>query len=189
MKIGVVNTKGGVGKTTTTVYLAAAARQRGLTVEVQDLDKQASAMSWLAELAVDGITVTPGNKFTVERSSAADVVLFDTSPGDQRDVAMVAQAADFVVVPSAPGALNDERTITTAQYLSEQQVSYAVVLVQRDDRTLATRESRTALLDFAPVFETEIPLRESIRRAPNTWPSELHGYAELFAEIEKEVRA
>lgn len=90
MRLGVVNTKGGVGKTTTCVYLAAAAHRRGLSVEVQDLDKQGSATSWLSGVTgVDGLAVAPGNKFTVSRDSAADVTIYDTSPGDPQDVELV----------------------------------------------------------------------------------------------------
>ena len=52
MNIVVTNLKGGVGKTTSTVYLAAVAAQRGHTpVVVVDADRQASAAEWLEELA------------------------------------------------------------------------------------------------------------------------------------------
>lgn len=190
MRLGVVNTKGGVGKTTTCVYLAAAAHRRGLSVEVQDLDKQGSATSWLSGVTgVDGLAVAPGNKFTVSRDSAADVTIYDTSPGDPQDVELVGERADFVVIPSAPGSLNDERTMQTARYLASRDVPHAVVLVQRDERTVATRDSRAVLLEVAPVFDTEIPLREAIRRAPGTWPTGLFGYDELLDEILKEVQS
>lgn len=47
--IAVVNRKGGSGKTTTAVSVAAALAERGLPVLLVDLDPQASASSWLAE--------------------------------------------------------------------------------------------------------------------------------------------
>jgi chromosome partitioning protein len=45
--IAISNNKGGSGKTTTTVSLAAAFGERGLRVLVVDLDPQGSATEWL----------------------------------------------------------------------------------------------------------------------------------------------
>lgn len=47
MKIAVVNTKGGVGKTTTAVHLATLLSRQGTTLLI-DADPQASAASWAA---------------------------------------------------------------------------------------------------------------------------------------------
>ena len=46
-KIALANNKGGSGKTTTTVNLAASLSERGIRVLVVDLDPQASATTWL----------------------------------------------------------------------------------------------------------------------------------------------
>jgi len=47
MKYAVVNTKGGVGKTTTAVHLATLLARQGPTLLI-DADPQASAASWAA---------------------------------------------------------------------------------------------------------------------------------------------
>jgi chromosome partitioning protein len=189
MKLGIVNTKGGVGKTTTTVFLAAAAHAQGLTVEVQDLDKQASSTKWLDPLLpLDRLTVTVANSYSVKRRSAADVTIIDTAPGDPHDVEIVAETCDFVIVPSTPGEINDDRTRQTVAYLETKNTPHAVVLVQADPRTKATRESRDKLLNRTAVFDTEIPHREMIRNAYGTWPTDLYGYDALLVEIQTEAR-
>ena len=55
MNIVVSNVKGGVGKTTTAVYLAAAAVERGWNpVLLIDADRQASSAEWMEESPVEG---------------------------------------------------------------------------------------------------------------------------------------
>jgi chromosome partitioning protein len=91
--ISVSNNKGGSGKTTTTVSLAAAFGERGLRVLVVDLDPQGSATEWLGgsespiglvEYSVGGVRV----RDLVVTSTAHGVELVPTSPslvppGDQ----------------------------------------------------------------------------------------------------------
>ena len=51
--IAVMNQKGGVGKTTLAINLAAAAHMAGLRPLVIDLDEQASAFKWYQEREAD----------------------------------------------------------------------------------------------------------------------------------------
>jgi chromosome partitioning protein len=51
--VAVVNRKGGSGKTTTAVSVAAALAERGLSTLLIDLDPQASATAWLADASDD----------------------------------------------------------------------------------------------------------------------------------------
>src|ERR1035437_4682916 len=57
MNIVVANLKGGVGKTTTAVYLSAVAVARGYDpVLLIDADRQASSAEWLGERPIEGVT-------------------------------------------------------------------------------------------------------------------------------------
>src|SRR5664279_1956517 len=83
--IALSNNKGGSGKTTTTVSLAAAFAEHGLHVLVVDLDPQGSATDWLGgrespiglvEYSAGGITLSQ----LVVASTAPGVDLIPTSP-------------------------------------------------------------------------------------------------------------
>ena len=79
------NNKGGSGKTTTTVSLAAAFAERGLRVLVVDLDPQGSATDWLGgrESPIGLVEFSAGGIRTSElvvASTAPGVDLIPTSP-------------------------------------------------------------------------------------------------------------
>ena len=86
MKIAVVNLKGGVGKTITSVHVAANLGRLAPTVLV-DADPQGSATEWAAmcpELPFTTIALgvsTVGSRLPLETASFTHVVI-DTPPGD-----------------------------------------------------------------------------------------------------------
>ena len=88
MNVVVTNLKGGVGKTTTAVYLAAAAIAKGYDeVLLIDADRQASSAEWLEERPIDGVTVleAPSERtLTRAMSRHNGIAIIDTPPGDER---------------------------------------------------------------------------------------------------------
>jgi chromosome partitioning protein len=83
--VSVSNNKGGSGKTTTTVSLAAAFAERGLRVLLVDVDPQGSATTWLGgrEAPVGLVEFSGGGvklSDLVVRSTAPGVDLIATSP-------------------------------------------------------------------------------------------------------------
>ena len=88
MNVVVSNLKGGVGKTTTAVYLSAAAVARGYDpVLLVDADRQASLAEWLEERPVEGVTVVEApSERTLSRAMKGHggIAIVDTPPGDER---------------------------------------------------------------------------------------------------------
>jgi len=107
MNVLVSNVKGGVGKTTTSVYLAAAAVARGYDpVLLIDADRQASSAEWLEERPVEGVTIVeaPSERTLTRAMSGHDGLgIVDTPPGDERLLQSATTAADAVVIPTRAG--------------------------------------------------------------------------------------
>jgi chromosome partitioning protein len=116
MNIVVANLKGGVGKTTAAVYLAAAAVARGHDpVVLVDADRQASSAVWLEERPLVGVEVVEApSERTVLRAMRGDgVVIVDTPPGDERLVQSALAESDSVLIPTRAGGVEFSRVTYT----------------------------------------------------------------------------
>jgi chromosome partitioning protein len=131
MKIVVSNVKGGVGKTTSAVYLAAAAVQRGWDpVILVDADRQASSAEWLEESPVDGVDLVEApSERTVTRALSGEegMVVVDTPPGDERIVRAALDRADAVVIPTRAGGVEYSRVAATLDMI-DSRTPYGVVI-------------------------------------------------------------
>ena len=122
MNIVVSNVKGGVGKTTTSVYLAASAAERGWNpVILVDADRQASSAEWLEERPVEGVDLVEApSERTVSKALAGGkgLAVVDTPPGDERIVRAAMDRADAVVVPTRAGGVEYSRVLATLEMIS-----------------------------------------------------------------------
>ena len=117
MNIVVSNVKGGVGKTTTAVYLAAAAarRARGPIVLV-DADPQGATAEWYDTDPIDGVDLIEGPSVrTVSKAmdQGDGLVVVDTPPGEGTVVQAALSRADAVVIPTRAGGVEPNRVVTT----------------------------------------------------------------------------
>ena len=152
-KVAVASQKGGVGKTTTALNLAAAINDSSGSVIVLDADPQQSA----AEIAAAGPL-----PFTVRSALSAaelagirdlrgyDTVLIDL-PGNLMDAPAVGEvmaAVDFVIVPVVPERAAVTPTQRTAQVITAAGLPYKVLLNAVDPlRGTGPVEQLRALLD------------------------------------------
>jgi chromosome partitioning protein len=117
MNIVVSNVKGGVGKTTTAVYLAAVAGRRGRgPVVLVDADPQGSTAEWYDADPLDGVELMEGPSVrTVGKAMNQQdgIVVVDTPPGEGTVVQAALGRADAVVIPTRAGGVEPNRVVAT----------------------------------------------------------------------------
>ena len=159
----VLNQKGGVGKTTLAVSLAATAHLSGKRALVIDLDPQGSALHWYARRdpssRLSGLVVVASLKLTTHRlreiSTGYDTVVIDCPPRLDDLSVSAAVGADAVVIPVTPGPFDlwatgeTLATLNRADQIREQlgldPVVRLFVVNQADKRTAISREAEQLL--------------------------------------------
>lgn len=169
MNIVVGNVKGGVGKTTTAVYLAVAAAVRGRgPVVLVDSDPQGSAAEWLEQAPVEGVELieAPSERTVIRALAVSEgVTVVDTPPGDERIVRAALRRADAVVIPTRAGGVEPSRVLTTLEMTPEDIACGIVVCAAR----LGTNDLEATVEDWStakvPVWGI-IPERVGIAAGP-----------------------
>lgn len=122
--ITVLNQKGGVGKSTVLMNLAAVLQEAGMSVLVADVDPQATSSGDWADSAGESLpfditgSTSPADLARL-RQLPYDVVLVDT-PGSMEagDVlAAVLSQSDFAILPMEPGPLSVKPLMRTVEKL------------------------------------------------------------------------
>jgi chromosome partitioning protein len=109
--------KGGVGKTTTSVYLAALAAGAKRDTTLVDSDPQASSADWIEssgdpQLEKISVVEAPTERLLTKALAGVEVgsvAIVDTPPGNERLLAKAIDVADCVIVPTRIGGVETNR--------------------------------------------------------------------------------
>jgi chromosome partitioning protein len=174
MKIVVAALKGGVGKTTTCVYLAALAAAAGREVVVVDADAQASAADWLEsseDPALEGIELVeaPTERLLARALNGADddqVLIVDSPPGNERIIEHALQHADVVVIPTRVGGVEWPR-VDVVRKMVPKRTPHGLVICSARTFTRDYTETVQYWIDNGVEVWGTIPERVSIASGPD----------------------
>ncbi len=168
MIIGLLNQKGGVGKTTLAVHIADALARRGQRVLLVDADPQGSALDWAAARKGDPVFPVAGlPKKSIHKELPAlakdyETVLID-GPPRVYDVARSAiMACDLVLIPVQPSPYDVWAAREIVDMLQEAMVykpslKAAFVINRKIVNTALGRDVAEALAEYPfPVLKTAI---------------------------------
>ena len=198
MKIAVASTKGGSGKTTSAMLIAAGLARHGSTLVI-DADEQGSALSWgnrdEVELPYEVIHTKKLHINVPKFAEKFDHVVVDCPPGDIGIISRAIQSADHVILTAQPTPADLDKLLEVDELVTE----------WRDEETdlptlhvLLTRVVKQSNQQFAvreiiernmlEMFDTEIYNRVKIsltHGASIDDTDDLHGYEDVVAELMK----
>lgn len=167
--VAVVNTKGGVGKTTLTAALAVRAAQESPRVAVVDLDPQRSLIEWWKRRGRPGEspTIFEGANTAHDAVEALtldgwDWVFFDGPPAFLTVVQEAIAAADFTLIPVKPSMIDLLATQDAVVMAREAGKPFAVVFNDVGPREIVVDKARKMLFNQGvPIANTQIVHRAS----------------------------
>ena len=203
MIIGVLNQKGGVGKTTIAVNLAHALSRVGCRVLLVDADPQGSALAWSAVRAEDPLFPVVGMpKPTLHKdlpSVARDYahVIIDGAPRVNELCRAAIMASDFVLIPVQPSPYDVWASEEVVRLVREARVfketlNAAFAINRKIVNTAIGRDVVTALAAYEfPILDATLSQRvvfaESAAEGRTVLEVEPTGLA--AAEVEQLARA
>ena len=119
--IAIISQKGGAGKTTLALHLAAAAQAAGRVALIIDTDPQATASQWAAwrqdapPEVIDSPPPRLAAKVEQAKGQGAQLIVIDTPPHADSAARAAVEIADLVLIPCRPSAFDLAAIQTSAK--------------------------------------------------------------------------
>lgn len=171
MIIGVLNQKGGVGKTTLSVNLAAALSREGERVLLIDADPQGSSLDWAAAregeplFSVVGLPRPSVHKEISQIGQGYDHIIIDGPPRVTDLARSAIMAADMILIPVQPSpydiwAAEEVVNLIREATVYKENLKCAFAINRKITNTAIGRDVRDALAAYdVPVLASAITQR------------------------------
>ena len=167
MIISFVNQKGGVGKTTSAINIAASLKRRNYEVKFIDADPQGSASHWQAVESNNAFEIVhhpqPLSKSDIEElSQNCDFLVIDAPPAIGDITKSILAVTDLSIIPLSPSSLDIWSCKGTLDMIDEAQVEnpdldVKLLINRKIPGTRVGREARDSLSIFdMDLLDTEL---------------------------------
>jgi chromosome partitioning protein len=192
--IALIAQKGGVGKTTLAIHLAAAFAAEGRSTLLLDLDPQSSAAEWRDHRQAEAPAVLSiqsarlGKVLEEARAIETDIVILDTAPHSESTALEAARIADLILVPCQPTIMDLRAIAKTVALLQLAKKPPFAVLNGVPHQGAVAEEAATAIAESYGIAVAPVRIGDRVAFSRCMIGGQVAGEIEPGGKAAQEVR-